>query len=38
MQTIKLGKIEVTRFILGGNPFSGFSHQSSARDREMMLY
>ena len=38
MQTVKLGKIEVSRFILGGNPFSGFSHQSTARDREMMLY
>ena len=34
---IKLGKIEVSRFILGGNPFSGFSHQPG-KDREMLEY
>jgi hypothetical protein len=38
MQSTRLGEFEITRFILGGNPFSGFSHQSIARDREMMLY
>jgi len=38
MQTIKLGDVEVTRFILGGNPFSGFSHQNPQRDREMVRY
>ena len=24
--------LEVSRLIIGGNPFSGFSHQSGARD------
>jgi hypothetical protein len=38
MQRVKLGDVEVTRFILGGNPFSGFSHQSPQRDREMVRY
>ncbi len=28
----------VTRFILGGNPFSGFSHQSRERDGEMRAW
>ena len=30
--------LDVTRLILGGNPFSGFSHQSRERDEEMMDY
>ena len=30
--------IEVSRLILGGNPFSGFSHQSPDRDKEMVNY
>lgn len=30
--------LEVSRLIVGGNPFSGFSHQSPERDREMMDY
>jgi len=30
--------LEVSRLIIGGNPFSGFSHQSSERDQEMMDY
>ncbi|HUS80861.1 MAG TPA: hypothetical protein VM283_06305 [Armatimonadota bacterium] len=29
---------EVSRLIIGGNPFSGFSHQSGERDQEMMNY
>lgn len=33
--TVRLGNIEVSRFIIGGNPFSGFSHQSQARSQEM---
>jgi len=33
--TIQLGDLKVTRFIIGGNPFSGFSHQSKERDAEM---
>jgi hypothetical protein len=32
---VRLGEVEVSRFILGGNPFSGFSHQTKARDEEM---
>lgn len=38
MRKIKFGDVEVTRLVTGGNPFSGFSHQSSARDREMVSY
>ena len=34
--TVKLGNIEVSRFIVGGNPFSGFSHQSQALSQEMV--
>ncbi len=30
--------LKVSRFIIGGNPFSGFSHQSPERDQEMMNY
>lgn len=33
---VKLGHVEVSRFIIGGNPFSGFSHQTRERDREML--
>jgi len=33
--TVSLGGLEVSRFIIGGNPFSGFSHQSRARSAEM---
>jgi hypothetical protein len=38
MDTVKLGGLEVSRFILGGNPFSGFSHQNAALDHEMVHY
>lgn len=38
MQSISLGKLEASRFILGGNPFSGFSHQSGEMDRAMLRY
>ncbi len=30
--------IEVSRLILGGNPFSGFGHQGPERDEEMVNY
>jgi len=30
--------LNVSRFIIGGNPFSGFSHQSRERDEEMLNY
>lgn len=36
--TTHLGKLEITRFILGGNPFAGFSHQSKDRDAEMRAW
>jgi hypothetical protein len=38
MQTVSFGATQVTRLIIGGNPFSGFSHQNRERDREMMGY
>lgn len=38
LPTIKIGDLDVTRVIVGGNPFSGFSHQSPERDREMLDY
>lgn len=34
-KTVTLGDVTVTRFILGGNPFSGFAHQTRERDDEM---
>ena len=37
-QTVQLGGLTASRFILGSNPFSGFSHQGPARDAEMMHY
>ncbi len=30
--------LDVSRLIIGGNPFSGFSHQSPERDQEMLDY
>lgn len=36
--SVKLGELTVSRFILGGNPQSGFSHFSVALDEEMMDY
>lgn len=38
LEKVKLGELEVSRFILGGNPLSGFSHQSRAADDEMRHY
>ncbi len=35
---IQIGSLAVSRLILGGNPFSGFSHQSPERDDEMRRY
>jgi len=35
---IKLGKYEVSRLIVGGNPFSGNSHQSGQLSKEMRDY
>ncbi len=33
--TVKIGNLSVSRLIIGGNPFSGFSHQGADRDAEM---
>jgi hypothetical protein len=38
LPTIKLGKLSVSRLILGSNPFFGFSHQSQELDEEMRRY
>lgn len=38
MEQISLGNLSVSRFIIGGNPFSGFSHQGHSRDIEMKRY
>jgi pterin-4a-carbinolamine dehydratase len=38
LRKVELGPARVTRMAIGGNPFSGFSHQSAARDAEMMDY
>lgn len=36
LSRVRIGDLEVSRLILGGNPFSGFSHQSPEMDQEMM--
>jgi hypothetical protein len=38
MDKVKVGAASFSRFILGSNPFSGFSHQGHERDREMVHY
>ena len=38
MQYIHIDDIKVSRFILGSNPFSGFSHQGTERDLAMKHY
>lgn len=38
LATTQLGSLIVTRLILGGNPFSGFSHQSPSADSEMLHF
>jgi len=35
MKSIRIGKVEVSRFIVGSNPFSGFSHQTPDMDKRM---
>lgn len=35
MEHVRIGDVDVSRFILGSNPFSGFSHQGIDRDQEM---
>jgi hypothetical protein len=38
MDTVNLGNLNVSRFILGSNPFSGFSHQSPEMDQVMRRF
>lgn len=38
LSTVNFCGLSVTRLILGANPFGGFSHQTPARDREMVAY
>ena len=38
LPTIALGPHQISRLTIGGNPFSGFSHQSPERDAEMLDY
>ena len=38
MRTTRIGRVDVSRLVVGGNPFSGFSHQSPQRDRQMREY
>ena len=36
--TIDIGKLSVSKLIIGGNPFSGFSHISPEMDLDMKRY
>ncbi len=38
MRVAKIGSVDVSRLVVGGNPVSGFSHQSPERDQEMRGY
>ena len=38
LQKAQIGPVEVSALAIGGNPFSGFSHQSPKRDAEMRRY
>jgi hypothetical protein len=38
LPTVSIAGLEVSRVIVGGNPLSGFSHQSPQRDQEMLHY
>src|SRR5512135_1796039 len=38
LPTVRLGALEVSRFILGSNPFWGYSHKSAALDEEMKRF
>jgi hypothetical protein len=38
VSTIPIGDLSVSKLILGGNPFSGFSHQTPEKDRLMRNY
>ena len=34
----RIGDLSISRFLVGGNPFSGFSHQSRERSAEMVAW
>jgi hypothetical protein len=36
--SVQIGSLAISKVVLGGNPFSGFSHQTRARDAEMRRY
>ena len=38
MRTVSIGDVKVTGLCIGGNPFSGFAHQTPARATEMTTY
>ena len=38
LPTVRLGGVDLSRLIIGGNPFSGNSHLTADRDREMLDY
>lgn len=38
MDKIKIGRLEISKLIIGGNPFSGFSHQTIEKNLEMKKY
>jgi hypothetical protein len=38
MRTIALGSLSISRLLLGGNPISGFSHQTAERSSAMVDY
>ncbi len=38
LPSVTLGTLSVSRLIIGGNPFSGFSHQSRQRSAEMAAW
>jgi hypothetical protein len=38
LPTVKLNNTRITRLIIGGNPFRGYSHFSEQLDREMIEY
>lgn len=38
MRTVPIGSVQVSGLCIGGNPFSGFSHQTTERSNEMTTY
>ena len=38
MRSVEIGHVSVSRMCIGGNPFSGFSHQGEEKNREMLEY